>query len=747
MHLSYFPVLWLFVTLFCYIAAPHRPLSAVEGPLKAKAALSGEPCQTEAHLTWTLQERWVWGQICKGQTADFNSAQEYGGELKSWEPEGWTPERILRPVFLETILLHEPYRSAVPHQGIRIIGGWFKEALYLPNMTLTGELGLERSRFESDVNLTSLRSSYVVSLNGSTFIGELKMDSLHTSSHLFLEGALLAEVALANTRIDGNLSLNGSASNGKLNMNNLEVGGHLFMDGAQLAGVELISARVKGSLSMSKSQFKGGLDMNSLNVDGHLIMDGGQFAVDGPLVMDEAEVDAVSLSNTRVKGQLSLSGSMSNGKLNMNNLEVGGHLFMDGAQLVEVALITARIRGTFSIADRAKIRGKFNMDSLEVGGHFLLKAQFAEVDLRSAHIKGHLDMDRSTFIGRLTMDSLDVTASLFMREAQFAEVDLRSARIGGQLSMSESLFTAPVTMESILVSRELLVHGATFFNYAWRMQIELAFAKIGSNLDFSGSQLSSLDLTGAEVGGLFQLGPRDKPPKWLPEARLTLRNARVGVLQDLQEAWPSQLVLDGFNYSLLGGDLVERTNDKSIREVSWYTGCRGKQTNYSPQPYEQLASVLEKGGYKDEAREIRYASKECERSQATGLDRAWLTGLQWAIGYGYRYQYTVIWTLCWIACGAAVLYVSWWSKLHPSNRWPDDRRGIIYNIITSIFFSFDMLLPIISLNPQHELEIFGEKDNPDNDYHPFVILYFYIHQTAGYVLAFFLAAGLAGLTK
>jgi hypothetical protein len=50
-----------------------------------------------------------------------------------------------------------------------------------------------------------------------------------------------------------------------------------------------------------------------------------------------------------------------------------------------------------------------------------------------------------------------------------------------------------------------------------------------------------------------------------------------------------------------------------------------------------------------------------------------------------------------------------------------------------------MLLPIIKLNKKHEDVI---QHLPEG-----VRWYFYVHQIVGYVLASFLVAGLAGLTK
>ena len=88
--------------------------------------------------------------------------------------DNWRTNRILRPVFLEAILLHE--LIGVPcHTGVRILGGWFKEALNLSHAALPHQIWLDASRFESDVNLDLLQIP-LLSLEGSTFTAKLTME-------------------------------------------------------------------------------------------------------------------------------------------------------------------------------------------------------------------------------------------------------------------------------------------------------------------------------------------------------------------------------------------------------------------------------------------------------------------------------------------------------------------------------------------------------------------------------------------
>src|SRR5262249_31097651 len=98
---------------FCAMMTIHiAALAAAGDQCEGATALPDTPCGTAAHQTWTPQEQWVWTCVCRGGIADFNRAEGYGGQLDPQNPEGWPLNRILRPEFLATILVQEPYRSA-----------------------------------------------------------------------------------------------------------------------------------------------------------------------------------------------------------------------------------------------------------------------------------------------------------------------------------------------------------------------------------------------------------------------------------------------------------------------------------------------------------------------------------------------------------------------------------------------------------------------------------------------------------
>ncbi len=694
---------------------------------------------------WTPQEKWVWEQVSQGEIADFNKAEGYGGELEPKQPERWPESRILRPAFLEIILLREPHREALTRHGVMIVGAWFKEPLDLSDAILAHPLVLLDSIFDSDVNLDFLKTPYSIAVRGSKFNRRLSMVSLQVAGHLIYDGADFAdEVSLMYAKVGGQLSMVGCKFNGKLDMARLQVDGDLFMhDMAEFADeVVLRGAKIGGQLGMDGSKFSGGLDMNQLQVGGSLLMR------NVPEFSEE-----VDMHDAKIGGNLEIDGSKFRGRLNMVDLEVTGSLFMrNGAEFAsEVDIGSAKVGGQL-VADASVFRGAVNMigakigaplgmngskfssrldmDSIQVEGSVLMRngAEFAgDVVLRSAKIGGTLAMDGSKFSSTLNMDKLKVESSVFMRNgAEFAgEVVLRGAIIGGQLNMDHAKFSGPVNIQSMQVSRGLFMRNSEF-----ESSVEIFFSQIGGSVDLSDSKLQSLDLLGTSIEQEFRLGSESYPHvKWEKGAKLSLRNTEVAALQDLPDAWPDEIELVGFTYSRLGGFDAGEVHSMAKREISWMKEWLGKQKNYSPRPYQQLAKVLRNAGYEDKATAILFEGKKRQQKETKtlSLNWLWLVLQRIFIGYGYYNFRVLLWVIFLCVLGMLTLHLS-----------GQDVQDVTHRMeCWGLWYSLDMLLPIIELDKSHyDIELEG-----------WVRVYFYIHKIFGYVLALFLIAGLSGLTK
>jgi hypothetical protein len=81
--------------------------------------------------------------MCAGHIEDFDKRE--GAALTPVSPEapdGWTNDRALSGAFLETIIMHDPFRSALArtHRGLRIVKAWFKQKIDLDNAKIDFEI-------------------------------------------------------------------------------------------------------------------------------------------------------------------------------------------------------------------------------------------------------------------------------------------------------------------------------------------------------------------------------------------------------------------------------------------------------------------------------------------------------------------------------------------------------------------------------------------------------------------------------
>ncbi len=681
-----------------------------------RSALPGESYKTPPLPSWTEQEKWVYEQVCKGEIADFNKNLRYGGKsyLKTPDPKDsidWLGNRILSPQFLETILLHEPYRSSIPSHGVQITGAWFREPIDLSSVTLNHELWLISCRFESTVNLARLKTPCLISFGGSVFTHKVNMDSLCSEASLSMKSSDLTELDLRNAKIGGQLDFERAELNGLLFMVSIEVGSSLFMNnGSKFKEVVLRGAIIKGNLEMDGSKFDSTLDISSIQIGGYINM-------------RKSEFHNINLRGSRIEGNLDMGGSTFKGEVDMNSLTVKEDLFMNP--------IKEEVAGGITLT---------------------LNTMFVEkVNLVGAKIRGSIDMRGAIFKSNPEIDGMQVEGDLFMNNVEVSKTHI----------------------------------------------LYLTFCEIGRSLYISGSKLPSLNLSGTKIHKDFYLGSRSSKnsfpsPEWHEGAKLVLRNTEVGAIQDLPDAWPDKLELEGFTYSRLSGFKPENQEDKPNKEnekksdsksekaidwsekfkemnrkkvkqhsedmgergIEWFKEWLAKQESYSPQPYEQLATVLRNAGHKDKADKVLYESRERERSQSRSQSRylywLWLTALRWVIGYGYSLRYSLFWVIGLVIFGTVLCFTTLENAKKDSiskangkiptgsqnSTTSEESKGVL--LIHSFWYSVDNFLPVIELLKDEDKVKFSSWG---------IKSIFYIHRIVGSVLAIYIGAGLSGLTK
>jgi len=356
----------------------------------------------------------------------------------------------------------------------------------------------------------------------------------------------------------------------------LRVDGDAAFQGCTVRGLDLSDARIDGDLDLSKltvlerdtEELRPILDLNSVNVAGSL-----------------------HLRSASVHGETSLLAAV-----------IGGSLECTGA-------ILSNPGGQSLTADGANIRNSVFLDQ-EFNA-------VGEVRLIEAVIGGQLVCRKSRFTNlegdALSAHSAKVTGNVFLDNGFEAggAVQLFQAQIGGQLVCRRATLTNPdgdaLSVHSAKINGNLVLDEG----FDATGLVRLCQTNIHGGLDCRGARFKgspkAFDAEEMSVSGRFQFGPTDRPT-----GMVNLRKAQVGQLCDEMEGWPAPspgsnlgvLNLTGFTYGQFGEGAVTDVR----RRLEWIR--TQTRTDYTPQPYLQLAAVYEQEGMDYEQRQVLIAKQD-----------------------------------------------------------------------------------------------------------------------------------------
>jgi hypothetical protein len=515
-----------------------------------------------------------------------------------------------------------------------------------------------------------------------------------------------------------------------IDLEDAEIVSELWLDASLIAGaLELIDAHLKRPLLFRRSVLGGALFADRMNAESTILLtDHASFAGD------------VILAGAKVGGTLDMSTASFSKTLNANRLNVQGSMYM---------------------RDHASFTGDVNLIGAKVGGN--------------------LEMKTASFSKTLEADSLDVQGNLFMSDhASFAgDVNLIGAKVGGAAYMSTASFSNTLNANSLDVQGGLFMGDHASFAgdviligaKVGRLELSSATASRIDMSDLSGATGSELQLTGLnwrcrETRTPSEKGQREGPNKWplgdpswrkarcdgtdesLPT--LILRNMHIEALQDDPASWPPVIDLEGLRYDRLGGLHGVGSADMRRRNPEQWIDWLARDRTFSPQPYNELATVLTAAGRRDTAEAILFAGRERERDETwsrpgIGFGQwlqhdfrswVWLSFLSAVAGYGIGvYTFRVLWWVVGLTfLGAAVLWFSPYAR----------QRSVAWRFGASLH----RLLPIVELSKEFN-DFFDNTKEPDKPLklNGWQMAFFSGIALAGWVLGFFLLAAMGGLTQ
>jgi hypothetical protein len=229
-------------------------------------------------------------------------------------------------------------------------------------------------------------------------------------------------------------------------------------------------------------------------------------------------------------------------------------------------------------------------------------------------------------------------------------VRLLRSEIGGYLELSGGTFADP---SRVAVNADgLKVKGGLFLRdkFTASGEVRLLGAEIGGDLDCSGSTFvnvggNALSADGLSVEGALVL--RDATV----QGAVRLPVAYIGTLIDDMRCWQAgSHILGGLHYNQIIGP-----TDAASR-IAWLKKQQHDHLNsdFLPQPWEQLIKTLREMGHPYDASEVAIAKQD--QMRRAGVIRGGVRGaMHWLYGkiagYGYRPIWTVYWMIwVWLAC-------------------------------------------------------------------------------------------------
>ena len=358
---------------------------AVQPPLAEDPAPFG-PCSS-----WTDLECWVWEQIRAGDAADID--RHLDDKFDPEQPGASKASRRLRASFLQAIALQDPYRSALTRNGIQILGAWFDEPIDFRDGHLTRVLWLHGCRFEKIVRFNGLRSTSVMSFEGSVFNAKVDMRSLEVEGGLYLRrGARFKAVDLYGARVGRNTNFSHAVFEGRLIMNAVQIGGNLIgFESHFHSDVGFKGATVSGMMDIRRCTFEDRLDMWWLRTGQDLLM--------GGMSSDEkaekrAHYQLLDCRNAKIGGQLDLNHVEIEEPLNLSSVTiVNGALLGCGSRFDSIDLSLARI-GQNLVLTSAQVAGAIDLTAAEIGQEvsFCETSAAGDIDLVFAKLESNLDL-------------------------------------------------------------------------------------------------------------------------------------------------------------------------------------------------------------------------------------------------------------------------------------------------------------------------------------------------------------------
>ncbi|WP_217237479.1 hypothetical protein [Streptomyces sp. AC555_RSS877] len=639
----------------------------------------------------SIQEQALWDAFPTGQIVDLSQAAEPASANR----------RLVRASIISRLLLgdQEPRPGFVP--SLRLRGATVTGLLDLSACEVPCSLFLQDCSFQQAPRLEAA-SLKLVDFSGSRF-PSLELHDARVDGALRLNGChSFRHVRLSRTTVTGTADLAGlhAAGTPAVLADSLTVDQDLILRDADISGEVLMwSARIGGTFVIEGTRITNSPGV-TLNGDGLVVGNGlfggtpgartgHRFTSQGQLRLQDARISrcctfsgsrlhnphgtALNAERLHVDGPLALdAGFTAEGTVQLTGAHVQGSLLLREATLNTAGqpalnASLARISGDLNASSGVSIRGETLLEEAHIDGSadftqaVLYNPAGASLSARRLHVRGRLYGGSLSSTGHIVLTDAQIGASLELPNAQLAHpgADTLTAwgmTVGGTVDCCDGF-----------VSQGRM----SFTNSAITSTLCLTSATITERLSFKSLRAGSMKTDAATT----------------LRSAVDLRHAHIDVLADAPASWPDETSLDGLTYTYLEtAPLDER--------LAW---LGRPDSEYLPQPYEQLAAFYTRQGRDAEAREVLLA--RCRRhrsSQPPGL-RIWGYLQDWAVGYGYRPIRAAAWLMI-LLTSATLAFMA----QHPAAARPAEAPPF-----NAVLYALDLLLPVVDFGQQNAFHAAG----------------------------------------
>ncbi|MCW1820547.1 MULTISPECIES: hypothetical protein [Mycolicibacterium] len=394
-------------------------------------------------------------------------------------------------------------------------------------------------------------------------------------------------------------------------------------------------------------------------IQGSLVINGGLKA-NAPIMLHGAQIDcglnmwgleielekagriAIEADDAKIGGDVLASVKNVAGTLLLDSAKIGGRVTIGGkwskpfsgkSIILDRTTINSldstkglSCEGAISIAE-ATVNGPIDLGDSSVGF-----SAGKSIDIGGSHVKGDVIAHRATLTGVFDAPQAVIDGDLRLADSQLLGTPAQDASRGTPVDQRRGGHWrgASLRLRGAHVLGDVDLRGTTISH-----KLELATSTVGQIVNLDGAALGAQDgnalvTTNSRINQLrLQLRENPKQP-------FDLRHAQVEILTDSEKSWPpaGSTNIEGLQYRRIDSNLT------SNERLKWLAAAT---STFSPQPYEQLASMYRARGNADEEREVKLQATKRMFEARGNWQRGWGFLQNVAVGYGYRPSRAVFW--------------------------------------------------------------------------------------------------------